>query len=347
MKKLDDTYWMKEALLFAEKGKLSVRPNPMVGCIIVHQNKIIGTGFHEYFGGPHAEVNAINQVKDKTLLKDSIVYVSLEPCAHFGKTPPCANLLVENKVKKVVIASLDPNPLVAGKGVEILKKARIEVVQGVLEKEAKHLNKRFFYFHQKNKPFITLKYASSKDNKIAKSSGEPIVFSNEISKEKVHELRAVHQAILVGINTIHQDDPNLNTRYSAGPSPIKIVLDPHNRIDKKAKVLTEGEPTWIFNLNQNLIDGKNEWIKVNKDPFLKETLQILSERNIQSILVEGGKITLDHFIQSNQFNEIIHIESNMQLKEGIPGPSIPFKSEKSEKIGEDNTWTYYSTQPNT
>ncbi|MFM1913852.1 MAG: Diaminohydroxyphosphoribosylaminopyrimidine deaminase [Bacteroidota bacterium] len=346
-KQQTDTYWMEKALILAEKGKIKVRPNPMVGCVIVYGNEIIGEGYHEYYGGPHAEVNAINSVKNPELLPLSTAYVSLEPCAHFGKTPPCANLLVEKKIKRVVIAAKDPNPLVAGKGIEILRNHKIEVKLGVLGMESERLNKKFNLFHQLKRPYITLKFASSKDNFIAKKNGEPIQFSNSESQKMVHELRAIHEGILVGANTIIHDQPLLNTRLIEGPSPIKIIIDPNNRIPKNSKVLEDGEKTLIYNYSLNLNDGKNEWIKLESSNFLKNIIQDLSDKKISSVLVEGGTKTLDEFIKLNLFDELIHIQNNQILAEGIQGPKFNLNLIESKKIGENNSWYYYSTQPKT
>lgn len=338
---------MEKTLNLAEKGKFRVCPNPMVGCLIVYENTIIGEGYHEYYGGKHAEVNAIESVKNKELLKESTVYVSLEPCAHYGKTPPCANLLIENKIKKVVIATKDPNPMVAGKGIDLLKKAGIEVEIGILEDQAKALNAPFFYFFEQNRPYITIKFASSLDNFIAKKNGEPVVFSNSSSKEKVHELRAKHHGILVGINTILNDNPELNSRLINARSPIKIILDPNNKISADAKVLLEGEPSLVFNTNIAEINGKNEWIKVSKINFLEEVLNQLVQKKIQSILVEGGTYTIEKFVEKGFINKLIQIKNSKNLSDGLAGPNILFPIEKTEKIGEDNTWIYYSTQPKT
>jgi diaminohydroxyphosphoribosylaminopyrimidine deaminase/5-amino-6-(5-phosphoribosylamino)uracil reductase len=216
---------MSRALELARLGFGKVSPNPMVGCIIVCEGKIIGEGFHQQYGGPHAEVNAIHSVKDKTLLKQSTVYVTLEPCAHYGKTPPCAKLLVEHLVKKVIISNVDPNPLVSGKGIEILRSAGIEVETGLLEQEGLELNKRFFKSIRENAPYIILKWAQTADGFIARDDFDSKWISNKISRKLVHKWRSEEDAILVGKNTAKYDNPTLNVRDWVGKDPLRIVID--------------------------------------------------------------------------------------------------------------------------
>jgi len=216
---------MQRALDLAERGKGAVRPNPMVGCVIVHEEKIIGEGYHEQYGGPHAEVQAFASVSDPQLLAEATVYVSLEPCSHWGKTPPCANLLVEKGIKSVVVATLDPNPLVAGKGVQLLEVAGISVQVGLLEQEARWQNRRFFCQQEKHRPYVILKWAQTQDGFIARENFDSKWISGTQSRQLVHQWRAEEQAILVGKNTALHDNPRLNVRDWTGSDPIRVVLD--------------------------------------------------------------------------------------------------------------------------
>lgn len=282
---------MRRALQLARNGHGRVSPNPMVGAVIVHGSRIIGEGFHAFYGGPHAEVNAINSVKpqDRDLLKDSIIYVTLEPCAHYGKTPPCANLIVNTGIRRVVVGSTDPNPLVAGKGIKILEDAGIEVEAGLLESECKELNKKFMKAHSSELPWITLKWAQSSDGFLATINQEgeccPYQFSSSLSSVWMHRERARYDAIMVGSNTERIDSPRLNVRLWGGNSPKKYVA---HEIDD-----------------------------------LEEFLKKLRKEGITSILVEGGAKLLDNFIKDSLFDEIRIETSPCILKNGLKAPELP------------------------
>lgn len=282
---------MVRALQLARCGEGRVSPNPMVGAVIVHEGRIIGEGFHANYGGPHAEVNAINSVtkEDAALLTDSTIYVTLEPCAHFGKTPPCANLIVRTGIPRVVIGSLDPNPKVAGKGIEILRNAGIEVTTGILGTECDELNKRFLHYHKARKPWILLKWAQSYDGFMATidSDGEPhpVKLSNAVSSIRVHKQRSLVDAITVGANTLKIDNPQLNVRLWGGNSPQKIDIIRHI------------EP--------------------------KEFIDDLAEKGITSIMVEGGPTLLKSFITARLYDEIRVEFSPMKIKSGLEAPDLP------------------------
>ena len=254
---------MRRALELAENGRGQVSPNPLVGCVIEHHGKIIGEGWHQKYGEAHAEVNAVNSVKDKSLLKEACVYVSLEPCAHFGKTPPCADLLVENQVKKVVICNTDPNPLVAGKGIVKLREAGIEVETGILEKEGLELNKRFFHYLEKKRPYIILKWAETADGFIARKNFDSKWISNTLSRKLVHKWRTEEDAILVGTNTALYDNPQLNARDWTGNNPVRIVIDRHLKLPADLHLFDEQIPTICYNLIKNRNSGNVTFVKVH------------------------------------------------------------------------------------
>jgi diaminohydroxyphosphoribosylaminopyrimidine deaminase/5-amino-6-(5-phosphoribosylamino)uracil reductase len=332
---LTDEIWMQRALDLALLGGGFVVPNPWVGCIIVRDGNILGEGYHAQYGGPHAEVQAFSNVNDA---QGATVYVSLEPCSHTGKTPPCADLLIKHQVKRVVICNLDPNPLVSGKGVAKLEAAGIDVVTGILAEKGEVINRRFFHFHRNQRPYITVKYASSADQFIAQVSGEPHVFSNLISHQLVHRLRSEHQAILIGVNTANADNPNLTTRSWPGNSPMRFVLDPHNRLNSNTQLLQDDLPTYIFTYDKNKSEGNKQWISLGSESYLQQLMDYCHINSIQSILIEGGTNTIETFMREIEVQEIIHIESNENLGIGIAAPHIEMKDANFFKLGLNNRW---------
>lgn len=292
---------MQRCFHLARMGRGYVAPNPMVGCVIVAEGRIIGEGYHRQYGGAHAEVNALNSVKEKHLLPNSTVYVNLEPCSHYGKTPPCADRLIKENVKKVVICNLDPNPQVAGKGVAKLKAAGIDVVTGVLETEGWKLNKRFFTFFTQHRPYIILKWAQTADGFLDAKQEEPIRISTNISKALVHQMRAEENAILVGTQTALKDNPSLHTRRWYGKNPLRIAIDRNLKIPSTHHLLDNSQKTLIVNALKN--DSTHLQLNFSNN-ILNPLLDELYQRNIQSIIIEGGKKTLDTFIQNNLFDEI-------------------------------------------
>ncbi len=315
--------YMQRAINLAKLGAGSVAPNPQVGCVIVHENKIIGEGFHQKYGEAHAEVNAINSVREKELLKEGTVYVSLEPCAHFGKTPPCANLLIDNKVKTVVICNTDPNPLVAGKGIELLKAAGIEVFSGILEKEGRELNKMFFAFFEKKRPYITLKWAQTSDGFIASENGKPTKISNEITNKFVHKLRAENSAIMVGTNTVFADNPNLTTRNWLGQNPVRVLIDKQLRFKQDLNIFNNEAQSLIYNLHGDGKIANAQYIKLpENEHFLENLLDDLHQRNILSVMIEGGTNLVESFLKLNLWDEAIIIVADKQLNYGVEAPKI-------------------------
>ena len=333
--------FMQRALDLARLGLGNVSPNPMVGCVIVHDNKIIGEGFHQMYGGPHAEVNAVDSVLDKALLKRSSVYVTLEPCAHFGKTPPCANLLVEQQVKKVVVASIDPNSLVAGKGLNILKNANIEIETGLLEEEAAELNKRFFKFISIKKPYVILKWAMTSDGYIARQNYDSKWISNDMSRKIVHKWRSEEDAILVGKNTAQYDDPSLNVRDWTGTDPLRAVIDHDLSLPKELKLFNGKIPTIRYNSHEALEERNNLSVKLQESGFYEELLTDLHDRNIQSIIVEGGAQTIQEFIDQNLWDEARVFTAPTCFGSGITAPQLKDANyDGSEDILNDRL-TYY------
>jgi diaminohydroxyphosphoribosylaminopyrimidine deaminase/5-amino-6-(5-phosphoribosylamino)uracil reductase len=338
-----DNLFMKRALSLAKLGLGKVAPNPMVGCVIVCNDKIIGEGYHKVFGGPHAEVNAIQQVKDQSLLTESTAFVTLEPCAHFGKTPPCADLLIKSGVKKVVIGTRDSNPIVAGKGIEKLQKAGIEVVENIMEKECRELNRRFFTFHEKSRPYVILKWAQTLDGYLDKQRSPDEIGINWISgpetKSLVHKWRSEEQAILVGRNTIMNDNPSLTVRDYSGKNPIRVVIDSQLTIGNIKNVFSDDAETLVFNRIKNEKQATIEWIKIQEtstDNILKE----LFKRGIQSILVEGGSRTLQYFIIDNVWDEARIIVGDLQFGAGIKAPIINKLPNDTYLFGDDRIYTF-------
>lgn len=324
-----DELYMRRAIELAEWGRGKVSPNPMVGCVIVHENKIIGEGYHQVYGGPHAEPNAINSVANQDLLSESTVYVSLEPCAHWGKTPPCTNLLVEKKVKKVVIGAIDSNPLVGGKGVQILKQAGIEVVTGVLEKNVREQNKRFFTFIEKKRPYVILKWAQTRDGFVARENFDSKWISNAYSRQLVHKWRSEEDAILVGTSTAKHDNPQLNVRDWEGKDPVRIVLDRNLILDRSLHLFDNAQPTICYNQVKSEKFENLDLVQLKSGFGVKEVLEDLYQRKIQSLIVEGGAQVLKSFIENELWDEARVFTGQVQFGNGISAPLI-----KGKLVGE-------------
>jgi diaminohydroxyphosphoribosylaminopyrimidine deaminase/5-amino-6-(5-phosphoribosylamino)uracil reductase len=320
-----DKFYIKRCIEFAQKALGNTYPNPLVGCVIVHNNKIIGEGYHRKAGENHAEINAINSVKNPELLKNSTIYVSLEPCSHFGKTPPCAEKIVEIGFKKVVIGTLDSHEKVNGKGKKIIENAGIEVISGILENECQELNKRFFTFHQKKRPFIILKWAESGDGFLDKNF-QPHQIGNALTKQFVHQLRREEHAILVGTQTVLNDNPSLTTREISGRNPVRILIDFNLKVPKNFNIFNEEAETIVFNSIKNDQKKNVKIIKIEKENFLQHLMEKLYEEQIQSVIIEGGRFTLQQFIDENLWDEAIVIKnSDIKLKNGTKSPNFNFK----------------------
>ena len=328
---------MKRCIELANKAMGSVSPNPMVCFVIVCQDKIIGEGYHEKYGSHHAEVNAINNVKDKSLLSKSTLYVNLEPCAHFGKTPPCSDLIIEHKIPKVVIGCVDSFSEVSGKGIEKMKNAGIEVIVGVLEKESRALNKRFFTFHEKERPYIILKWAKSKDGFIApKNQTAPFWMTSSESKKLVHQWRAEEDAILVGRITAEKDNPSLTVREVKGKNPIRIIIDRDLKLSADLNLFNSETQTLIFNKVKTENIDLNYFIKIEFNTLISSILHKLHEQNIQSIIIEGGSKTLQSFIDKNIWDEARIFTTNKELTDGVKSPNIKGEIIEETEVGGDS-----------
>lgn len=341
----DAERYMQRCLQLASSALGNVAPNPLVGCVIVYQGNIIGEGYHRKYGEAHAEPNAINSVKDKSLLAESTLYVSLEPCSHFGHTPPCANLIVSHNIKKVVIGTLDPNPKVAGRGVQILEEAGIEVKVGVLTEECRELNKRFFTFQEKHRPYIILKWAQTQDgflDKIRIDKEElPLKISNALTTQLTHKMRAENQSILVSTNTIILDNPSLTVRNWPGKSPIRLALDRSGRIPAGYNIKNNQNRTIIFTELDIPNDDKTEYVKIDfENESLKKIVDEVFKRNINSILVEGGAKLHTSFINAGLWDEA-HIEiSRQKIAEGVKAPLISGILKEHEIFDDHDIITY-------
>lgn len=329
---------MQRCLQLAALGAGKVAPNPMVGCVIVLNDKIIGEGYHKQYGCPHAEVNAIDSVQNKELLKDATVYVSLEPCSHFGKTPPCADLLIHCHVKQVVVGCLDPHEQVAGKGVEKLRKAGIDVVVGILENECKYLNRRFITFHEKKRPYVILKWAETKDGFMA---GPEKQISGRFAQQRLHLWRSEEAAFMVGTRTLIADNPALNVRLLSGNNPIRIGIDSQLKsLDHNLKFYDQSQSTIIINTVKNAKDGLIEFIKVI-DTTPSSILNALFERQILSVVIEGGAELLNSFMQSNSYDEIRVFKSKDKVfLNGLVSPEVLINASVKEDLGEDELLIY-------
>ncbi|MEP7228652.1 MAG: bifunctional diaminohydroxyphosphoribosylaminopyrimidine deaminase/5-amino-6-(5-phosphoribosylamino)uracil reductase RibD [Ginsengibacter sp.] len=334
-----DEQYMDRCIQLANTGAGNVAPNPMVGAVLVYDNKIIGEGYHQKYGKAHAEVNCINNVaeENKKFIDQSTLYVSLEPCSHFGKTPPCTELVIENKIKKVVIGCQDIFKEVAGKGIQKLKDAGVEVITGVLENECIDLNKRFFTFHEKFRPYIILKWAQSLNGKIGAAGNERVLISNEYSNRIVHRWRSEEAGILVGTNTALKDDPLLTTRLWNGKNSVRIIIDKQLRLPSTLKVFNNEAKTIVYNLSKNANEENIIHIKIDKEKFIDQVMHSLFEMNIQSILVEGGAKTLQSLIDSDLWDEARVITSEtLVIENGINAPEIKnFILERQEKYDSD------------
>lgn len=306
----------------AIRGLGNVRPNPVVGCVIVREGRVIGEGWHRYFGGPHAEVAAVESVSNREMLKGSTVYVNLEPCAFHGKTPPCANMLVEKEVGRVVFSNIDPNPKVKGKGAGLLKGKNIEVVDGVLEDEGRELNKRFFTVHERKRPYIVLKWAQTADGFIAHEDGSSKWISNKYSRMIVHKWRSEEHAILVGSRTVKYDDPSLTVRDWPGKSPLRIVMGNGLADNSGQKVFDNSVPTIVYNTEKSAEQEGASWVKIVDKDLLAGALDDLMNRDIQSVFVEGGAKTLQTFIDKGLWDEARVFTGPGVFGTGINAPEL-------------------------
>ena len=329
---------MKRCLELAALGLGNTYPNPMVGSVIVYQGKVIGEGWHKKAGEPHAEVNAVNSVVDKSVLNESTIYINLEPCAHYGKTPPCASLIIKHKIPNVVIGCIDTFSEVSGKGIAMLQESGAKVKVGVLEKECLESHKRFITFHQKNRPYIILKWAQTKDSFIApltQETGKPFWITSPTAKKLVHKWRTEEASILVGTRTAEKDNPSLTARLWKGNQPIRLVIDKDLKLSKELNIFNSETNTIVFTEIENISTNTIEYCKIDFDKLHTYLLSVLYLKNIQSIIIEGGQMTLQSFIDKGLWDEARVFEGTKNLIDGIKAPVLNCKSSSEEKVATD------------
>ena len=360
--------YIRRCIEIGKNGLGTTAPNPMVGCVIVYKEQIIGEGYTSEYGGNHAEVNALNSVQDKSLLKESTLYVTLEPCSHYGKTPPCADAIIGHQIPTVVIGTMDTHSKVAGKGIEKLKDSGCTVLVGILEDECKVHHKRFFTFHNKNRPYIILKWAETSDGFIApmsKDAQKPVWITNEISRQLVHKWRAEEQAILVGTNTVIEDNPSLTVRDWTGKNPIRVIIDKDMKLLKDYSVFDNSTETLFISSAENVIKTKRKsrvWEPDTENPKIEaaysddwyldfidwnledkiasQICKLLHKRQINSVIIEGGAKTLQTFIDENLWDEARVFEGNLKFEKGIKAPTFSGRLIGSQNIFEDRLTIY-------
>lgn len=327
---------MQRCIELAEKGLGNTYPNPLVGCVIVKNDEIIAEGWHKKAGAAHAEVDAIQKVIDKSILEECTLFVNLEPCNHFGKTPPCVNLIIDMRIPNVVIGCQDSNEKVSGKGIKKLIESGCNVITGVLEKECQTMNQRFFTYHEKKRPYIILKWAESKDGYIApKNQIEPFWMTSSESKKLVHKWRAEETAILVGRVTAEKDNPCLTVREVEGENPIRIVIDKNLKLSTDLNLFNNNSKTIVFNAIKSGKNDTNNFIRIDFNILINNILSELYKLNIQSIIIEGGSKTLQSFIDENMWDEARIFTANKTLVEGVKAPTIEGGIISEEDIGGD------------
>ncbi len=329
--------YMHRALQLARQGGGHASPNPMVGAVVVHDGVIIGEGFHRCCGKAHAEVNAISSVHDQSLLSESTIYVTLEPCSHYGKTPPCAKLLIEKGLKRVVVGTLDPFEKVSGRGVTMLREAGIDVVVGVLERECRELNRRFFTAHTTGMPWVLLKWAQSRDGYLADENGS-VQFSTQLTLRLMHRERSLVDAIVVGANTVKIDNPSLTVRYWSGTSPLRVVLDRKLSMPSNCHLLNDGGNTLIYNEKKDGIEENVEWVKLDtSEP--QSWLRDLYRRGITSVMVEGGANVLQQMLGAEIWNEMRVEIAPDSLGGGIKAPVVDLNAASRQEIDGNTIFT--------
>lgn len=318
---MNDAVFMQRCFQLAQNGLGNVAPNPLVGAVLVHEGRIIAEGYHAQYGEAHAEVMAIRTCKHPELLPHSTLYVNLEPCSHFGKTPPCADLILEKKIPRVVICNQDPFPEVSGRGIQKLRDAGVDVRTGILAEEGEKLNRRFFTFHRKKRPYIILKWAQSMDGFLDGNKEKPIKITSLATDQLVHQWRTQEPGIMVGYNTARKDNPKLTARLFPGKTPIRIVYDPKLALPHSLQLFSDGNPSIIFNSLKDEKTGSLQFIKTEENK-LDELVQHLYSLKIQSILIEGGRKTLQQFIDNNLWDEARVIAGNVSIGNGVKAPVL-------------------------
>lgn len=339
-----DEIFMSRCLQLAALAKGEVAPNPLVGAVLVHEGRIIGEGFHKQYGHPHAEVNCINSVaeQDKPLIPQSTLYVSLEPCSHVGKTPPCSRFIIHHRIPRVIIGMKDPFAEVNGKGILQLQEAGVEVTTGILEEECASLNRRFIYFHRYKRPYIVLKWAQSTNGKIAGEGNDRLLISNDFTNRLVHKWRSEEAAILVGTNTALADDPLLDNRHWFGKPPLKMVIDKQRRLPESLRLFQTTVPVIIFNSVSESREGEKQYVKIPFHDLPAEIAAFCFQQRIQSVLIEGGAALLQTFINANYWDET-RVITNPQLyvDNGKPAPQLKNASLQASESIDGDVISYY------
>lgn len=341
--------YMYRCIELARMGAGFVAPNPMVGAVLVHENKIIGEGWHRQYGGPHAEVNCLQSVadEDRVLISSSTLYVSLEPCAHYGKTPPCTKLVIEQQIKKVVIGCRDPFEAVNGKGIEQLQDAGVEVLVNVLQEECMRLNQRFFCFHRLHRPYIILKWAQTADGFMDTDTPERLLITQAPTNRLVHQWRSQESAILIGTTTALKDNPSLTNRLWYGKHPLRMVIDRKLSLPSSFTMFNDGLPLVVFNEEKSVTDKNIQYVQISKTAsVIAQILSYCYEQQIQSILVEGGAFLLSSFLREGYWDELRTLTNQeLYVKSGLKAPDAPAgKPLKIQHIGTDEIRFYHHDQ---
>lgn len=344
-----DSIYIHRCLQLARLAGGNTAPNPLVGAVLVCDDKIIGEGFHRVFGQAHAEVNALADARargNEALIPKATLYVNLEPCSHHGKTPPCADRIISEGIRKVVIANRDPFPEVSGSGIKKLREAGIEVIEDICREEGRNLNRRFFTFHEKKRPYIVLKFAQSADGFLAPENitKENRKISGPITDRLVHKWRSEESSILVGARTAEIDDPELTVRLVTGKNPIRIVIDPQNRLPKELKLFNQQVETLVFTRTESKREGTVEWISVGEKEMIPAILENLYQRKIISILVEGGAYTLQQFLNAGLWDECRVITGKKTFGSGLKAPGMHVKPALIYNSGDDKIEVFYNSK---
>ena len=333
-----DEFYMQRCLDLAENALGKTYPNPIVGCVIVHEGKIIGESWHKKAGDAHAEVNAINSVKDKTLLSTSTLYVSLEPCVHYGKTPPCSELIIKHNIPYVVVGCKDLYSKVSGKGIQSMRESGIKVDVDVLKDKCVESHKRFFTFHNKKRPYIILKWAETKDGFIAPAKqklGEPFWITSKESKTLVHKWRSQESSILIGANTAKLDNPSLTVRLWNGNNPLRIVIDENLKLNNNLNIFNNSAKTLVFNNKKNIVFDNIEYCMIDFNSIHQEIMKSLYNKGVHSLIIEGGRETLQSFIDIGLWDEARVFVGNKNLENGVHAPKIKEKYISEEMVSSD------------
>lgn len=337
--------YMERCLGLAGLGLGMTAPNPMVGAVVVYQGKIIGEGYHRCYGMAHAEINAMESVSDKGLLSQSTLYVSLEPCNHFGKTPPCTEAILRARIPRIVIGACDPNRQVTGKGVERLRQAGCQVETGVLEKACRFLNRRFYMFHEQHRPWIILKWAQTQDgfiDRIRQSPDEkPVWITDELCRMLVHKWRTEEQSILVGTRTAMLDNPRLNARLWPGKQPVRLVVDRGLSLPSSLHIMDGQQETYVFSQKKGSPSGPAKIFQVPFKNLPAEIVQVLFENHIQSVIIEGGSRILSSFITANLWDEARIFTGAIHFGKGVPAPAFPAQPSYTVRLGPHNLAVFY------